>query len=62
MVISTVETSIRTNIVIDGKVLEQVDKYNYLVCVITQDGRCKEEIKTRIAIAKTAFNKVKPLI
>ena len=30
--------------------------------VVTRDGRCVDEIKTRIAIAKTAFNKVKPLV
>ena len=62
MVISKTEASIRTNIVIDGEALEQVEKYKYLGSVITQDGRCKEEIKTRIGIAKTAFNKIKTLV
>ena len=52
----------RTNIVIDGKVLEHVENYMYLGSVIKQDGRYKEETKTRIVIAKTAFNKTKPLI
>ena len=61
MVVSNREASIRKNILIDGKALEQVEKYKYFGSVITQDGRCKKEIKTRIAIAKTAFNKIKPL-
>ena len=62
MVISKGVTSIRTNFVIDGKVLEQAEKYKYLGSVITLDGRCKGEIKTRIAIVKTAFNRKKPFI
>ena len=47
---------------IDGELLEQVEKYKYLGSVLAQDIRCKEEIKTRMVIAKTAFNKVKALI
>ena len=62
MVISKRETSVRTNIVIDKKILEQVEKYKYLGSVITQNGRCNEVIKTRIVTAKTTSNKIKPLI
>ena len=34
----------------------------YLGSVVSQGGRCVEEIKTRGAIAKNAFTKIKPMI
>ena len=37
-------------------------KYKYLASVVTRDGSCAEEIKTRNAIAKNAFNKVKHFV
>ena len=36
-------------------------KFKYLVSVLTNDGRCTCEIKTKIAMAKAAFNKKKTL-
>ena len=62
MVISKGDEVVRTNITVNGEVLEQVSRYKYLGSVVTRDGRCVDEIKARIAIAKTAFNKVKPLV
>ena len=62
MVISKGEDVASANITVNGEVLEQVSRYKYLGSVVTQDGRCTDEIKARIAIAKTAFNKVKPLV
>ena len=47
------------NITIDGERLEQVDRFRYLGALITSDGRCKTEIKTRIGMAKNAFNQRK---
>ena len=47
------------NITIDGKILEQVERFKYL---ITNDGRCETEIKTRIGMAKNAFNQRKELL
>jgi hypothetical protein len=41
---------------IDKKQLENVEYFNYLGSMITNDARCKCEIKSRIAMAKTAFN------
>jgi hypothetical protein len=44
-------------IVIDEKQLENVEWFKYLGSMLTNDGRCTCEIKSRIAMAKAAFNK-----
>ena len=62
MVISKSDTQETANITIEGKRLEQVSRFSYLGSIITQNGRCDEDIKTRIIIAKEAFNKVKNLV
>jgi hypothetical protein len=46
---------------IDQKQLENVEHFNYLGSVITNDARCTREIKSRIAMAKATFNKKKNL-
>ena len=43
------------------KQLENVERFKYLGSMLTNDGRCTCEIKSRIAIAKAAFNKKKNL-
>src|SRR6218665_1154031 len=50
------------NITIDGEILEQVEQFSYLGALITSDGRCETEIKTRIGMAKNAFNQRKELL
>ena len=40
----------------DEESLEQVDQFRYLGVLITNYDRCETEIKTRIGIAKNAFN------
>ncbi len=45
----------RVKIKINGCQLEQVKQYQYLGSLITEDGRCLEEIRRRINIAKSAF-------
>jgi hypothetical protein len=42
---------------IDQKQLENVKCFTYLGSLLTDDGRCTCEIKSRIAMAKAAFNK-----
>jgi hypothetical protein len=37
--------------------LENVEYCNYLGSIITNDARCTREIKSRIVMAKAAFNK-----
>jgi hypothetical protein len=44
---------------IDQKQLENVEYFNYLGSMITNDARCTREIKSRIAMAKAALNKKK---
>jgi hypothetical protein len=46
---------------IDQKQMEKVEYFNYLGSMITNDARCTREIKSRIAMAKTAFTKKKNL-
>jgi hypothetical protein len=48
-------------IMIDQKQLEKMEYFNYLGSMITNDARCTREIKSRIAMAKAAFNKKKNL-
>ena len=49
-------------ITIDQKQLENVEYFKYLGSMLTEDGRCTCEIKSRIAMAKAAFNKKKNLL
>ena len=44
-------------ITIDQKQLENVKCFKYLGSMLTDDGGCTCEIKSRIAMAKAAFNK-----
>ena len=43
------------------KQLENVECFKYLGSLLTNDGRCTREIKSRIAMAKAAFSKKKTL-
>ena len=49
-------------IMIDQKQLENVECFKYLGSMLTNDGRCTREIKSRISMAKAAFNKKKILL
>jgi hypothetical protein len=46
---------------IDQKQLKNVEYFSYLGSMITNDARCTREIKSRISMAKAAFNKKKNL-
>ena len=48
-------------ITIDQKQLKNVKCFKYLGSMLTEDGRCTCEIKSRITMAKSAFNKKKNL-
>ena len=48
-------------VVTDQKQLKNVEHFNYLGSVIINTARCTREIKTRIVMAKTAFNRKKTL-
>ena len=47
--------SFPVKIMIDQKQLENVECFKYLCSMLTIDGRCTREIKSRIAMAKAAF-------
>ena len=49
-------------IMIDQKQLENVGCFIYLGSMLTNDGRCTCEIKSKIAMAKAALNKKKTLL
>ena len=51
----------QVTIMIDQKQLENVERFKYLGSILTNDGRCTCEIKSRIAMAKAALNKKKNL-
>jgi hypothetical protein len=46
---------------VDQQQLENMEYVNYLGSMITNDAKCTCEIKSRISIAKAAFNKKKTL-
>ena len=48
-------------IIIDQKQPENAEYFKYLGSMLTNDGRCTCEIKSRIAMAKAAFSKKKIL-
>src|SRR6478609_5345839 len=52
----------RVNITVEGQSTEQVSKFRYLGSFISVDGRCLDDVKTRIGMAKDAFNKRKELL
>jgi hypothetical protein len=41
--------------------VENLEEFNYLGSMITNDAKCTREIKARIAMAKAAFNRKKTL-
>ena len=62
MVISKKNCTPTCNIVMNGTVLKQVHKFNHLGSLITSDGRCINEIKRRMAQAKTSFQNMKSIL
>jgi uncharacterized membrane protein len=49
-------------IMIDGQLVEQVSQFKYLGSVISEDGYCKADIKSRIAQGKCAFMEKKGIL
>jgi hypothetical protein len=50
------------NITLNNQAKEHVKIFKYLGAIINSDGRCHEQIRTRITITKTAFIKWKELL
>ena len=55
------KTAIPSNNYDRPKQLANVECYKYLGSMLTNDGSCTREIKSRIAMAKAAFSKKKIL-
>ena len=62
MIIPKKDDKPRISTIIDGTNIEQVANFPYLGQKITEDGRCKEEIKRRINIARTTFSKMSKVL
>ena len=60
--ISKDTSKLNANIKVNGQNLEQVDKFNYIGQLITADGRCDVEVKSRIEIARKTFIKLKGVL
>jgi HJR/Mrr/RecB family endonuclease len=56
------EAGKKMKIVIDGKEVEQVDRFKYLGSMLTEDGKSMTDIKVRVAMAKEAFGKRSELL
>src|SRR6476619_546644 len=52
----------RVNKTVEDQSAEQVSKFRYLDSLISEGGRCLDDVKTRIGMAKDAFNKRKELL
>ena len=57
MVISKTTPTPRSNITLEGKPVQQTGKMIYLGVLKTEDGKCEKEIKRRIELARSAFEK-----
>jgi len=62
MVITKKRQTPSCNINIEQERIKQVAEFKYLGTIITEDGRCEREIKTRIGMAKEAFSRLKGLV
>jgi len=61
MVVCKSQQTPKCNVKCNNAPIEQVDSFNYLGSLLTADGRCRSEIKRRIAIAKSSFNQMKSI-
>ena len=62
MIITKTDDKPKLSMSIEGTDILQVPNFPYLGQQITEDGRCEEEIKRRINIAKTTFSKMNKVL
>ena len=62
MVISKRKIRPRCNLNIEGNNIKQVEKFNYLGRLITDDSKCDTLIRRRIGIAKETFHKMQSIL
>src|SRR5438552_16407080 len=58
IVVSKKQNVMDSGITLKGNPIKQVENFKYLGTWITNDGKCDEEIKSRIAMAKDTFCKL----
>ena len=57
MVVNKTTQTPKINITFEGKPVQQRNKMIYLGSLKTKDGKCGKEIKRRIGLARSAFEK-----
>ena len=62
MVISRKVETHKVNITLDGQPVEQVERFVYVGQLMTENGKCDEEIRRRIEIARTAYIKMRNVL
>ena len=62
MVFSKSEVRHTCNITVHGNILEQVDRFVYLGSLFMSNGRCEQDVRQRIAIAKSAFTSLEKVL
>ena len=62
MVISKTTPTPIINIALERKLVQQTEKTIYLGSLKTEGGKCEKEIKRRIELAKSAFEKMDKLL
>ena len=62
MVITRKKTTIECCIKVNSEKLKQVKKIRYLGAIISEDGKCEEDIKNRMTLAKAAFIDMRPIL
>ena len=61
MGITKKKEQLRVAVNLDGNAVKQVEKFQYLGSLVTEDGMCEQEIKKRIILAKAAFGNIRKL-
>ena len=62
MVVSKQKDNPVCDLQLRGQQITQVTKFKYLGSIITSDGRCDDDVKARIGMAKDAFQKMKGIL
>ena len=62
MVFSKSEVGHTCKITVHSNTQEQVDRFVYLGSLFTSDGRCEQDVRQRIAIAKSVFTSLEKVL
>ena len=62
MVVSKKPNILEYQLIIRGIGVKQIEKFSYLGSLITSDGKCDSEIKKKIGLSKSMFEKMKKIL